>query len=313
VFRIATRGSTLALWQAHHVERALTEGETRLEIIRTTGDRITDVPLSQIGDRGLFTRELDAALLDGRADCAVHSLKDIPTLLPEGLQIGAILEREDPRDAWITRDTTASPESLPAGARVGTSSLRRRAILLATRPDLTVVDVRGNLDTRLEKLYRGDYDAMILALAGMRRLGRASEVTRLLDAPEWLPAPGQGAIAVVIRAGDDNARTRLAPLNHVATEKAVRAERALLRELEGGCQVPIGALARIDSDTIELTALVASIDGSVILRRTLAGSADDPETLGRNLAAEMIDAGADDILRTVRETSATHAPTVTSP
>lgn len=317
MFAIATRGSALALWQAHHVEAELNASaagtEIRLEIIRTTGDRITNVPLSQIGDRGLFTRELDAALLDGRADCAVHSLKDIPTLLPDGLKIAAILRRDDPRDAWIARDRTTTIDLLPAGARVGTSSLRRRAILLASRPDLAVVDVRGNLDTRLDKLYGGEYDAMILALAGMRRLDRESDVTAPLDAPVWLPAPGQGAIAVVVRANDENAIARVAPLNDAATEIAVRAERSLLRTLEGGCQVPIGALARMDGDTIQLAALVASIDGTIVLRRSLSGSAHEPESLGQRLAREMVDAGADEILRAVRATALNNAPTVTSP
>lgn len=300
---IATRGSALALWQTHRVQELLHangHADSRLEIIRTTGDRITDVPLSQIGDRGLFTRELDAALLDGRADCAVHSLKDIPTVAPDGLVIAAILERADPRDAWLARDGRSTLDSLPPGATVGTSSLRRRALVLEKRRDLVVKDVRGNLDTRLDKLARGDYDALILANAGISRLGRDAAVTALLDPPHWLPAPGQGAIAVVARANDTSTCSALQPLNHYATSMETRAERALLNTLEGGCQVPVGAWAHTRAERITLHALVAAPDGSSVLRAQQDGPVSDPEAVGRELAQRMLTDGADRILAALR-------------
>jgi hydroxymethylbilane synthase len=316
---IATRGSKLALWQAELVQRELARGsssiETRLEIVRTTGDRITDVPLSRIGDRGLFTRELDNALIDRKADCAVHSLKDVPTLLPDGLAIAAILPREDPRDAFVARDKSATLHNMPPHARVGTSSLRRRALLLEQRPDLHAVDVRGNLDTRLEKLRAGEYDALILAAAGLIRLGRADAITSLLDGPHWLPAPGQGAIAVVARADDDATLALLRPLHHEQTGIAVRAERALLRALEGGCQVPIGALADVRLSDMTLRAIVAHPDGHIVLRDSIDGGIEPgaAESLGQNLAARLLDAGADAILRDLRAASRDAAPPVTPP
>ncbi len=315
---IATRGSILALWQANHVAAAVRAAgpdvETRLEIVRTTGDRITDVPLSLIGERGLFTGELDNALLDGRADAAVHSLKDLPTAIPDGLMIAAILQREDARDAWLARDGAATLQSLPRGAVVGTSSLRRRALLLAARPDLDVNDVRGNLDTRLAKLADGLYDAMILALAGLRRLGREDAVTQLLDAPDWLPAPGQGAIAVVTRADDARTQALLKPLQHNDTTLAVTAERALLRTLEGGCQVPIGALATVIDGMLTLHAIVADPDGGQLVRAARDQSVnDDPLTLGRDLAAIMLQQGAASILDRLRLQSTGSAPPVAAP
>jgi hydroxymethylbilane synthase len=316
MLRIATRGSLLALWQARHVAKSLAEHhggpEATLDVVTTTGDRITDVPLSQIGERGIFTRELDVAILSGRADCAVHSLKDLPTTLPEGLVIAAILEREDARDAWLAADGRSRMHELQAGARVGTSSLRRRALLQAARPDLDVVDVRGNLDTRLEKLSRGHCDAMILALAGIRRLGRESVVTEALDATQWIPAPGQGAIAVVARTEDRAVREQLAILDHAQTATAVVAERTLLRALEGGCQVPIGAFATVSENGIALHAVVADPDAPRVVRGMLTGPRSEPERLGDGLASRMLADGADAILQRLRASGA-QSLTVTPP
>jgi hydroxymethylbilane synthase len=303
--RIASRGSKLALWQAHHVARRLSEAdggaESEIVVVRTTGDRITDVPLSHIGDRGLFTKELDAALLNGSADLAVHSLKDIPTRLPDGLVIAAISEREDPRDALLlAHGAPGSLETLPHAARVGTSSLRRRAQLIHARPDLQVLDLRGNLDTRLARLDAGDYEAVVLAAAGVTRLGWGQRIAEKLDPAEWLPAVGQGALAVVTRAGDSDLIQRLQVLHHAETGAAVTAERAFLHALQGGCQIPIGALATCERDTVRLAGLVASLDGAHILRGEGRASLGDPATAGLELAAELRAAGADRILSEIR-------------
>lgn len=301
--RIATRGSELALWQAHAVGRWLEAGgcATELCIVKTTGDRIQDVPLSRIGDKGLFTRELDAALLEGHADLAVHSLKDVPTRLPEGLALAAVTERADPRDVLLLAGGAAgSLDGLPAGARVGTSSLRRRAQLAARRPDLHVADLRGNLNTRLAKLDAGEHDAIVLAAAGVDRLGWADRVAERLDAPAWLPAAGQGALAVVIRAVRADVAERLRPLHHAATAAATAAERALLRALEGGCQVPIGALGTVRGHRLRLHALVASLDGRTVVRAEEAGPADQAEALGLRAAEVLAARGASEVLAAVR-------------
>lgn len=302
--RIASRGSTLALRQAEIVRLRLLdqnpEHVIEINIIHTMGDRITDVPLARIGDRGLFTKELDRALLDGSADFAVHSLKDIPTQLPDGLELAAVLEREDPRDVLVVAPLRPPRlELLPSGARVGTSSLRRRALLLALRPDLLVEDLRGNLDTRLERLTAGGYDAAILALAGLMRIGRSDQVAQILDPPVWLPAVGQGALAVVARTDDRSTRTLLAPLDHPATRAAAIAERSLLATLEGGCQIPVGALATVDAE-LTLHACVASIDGQQIVRGARAGPPTEAATVGRELATELLDQGARAILDQLR-------------
>lgn len=313
VFTIATRGSSLALWQATHVQEGIAQIESCLEVVRTTGDHITDVPLSRIGGRGLFTRELDTAVLDGRADCAVHSLKDLPTQLAPGLALAAVLEREDARDAWLAADGFTTIDRIPAGSRVGTSALRRRAQLLARRPDLDVRDIRGNLDTRLAKLKDGDYDALILALAGLRRLGRADAVTQVLRSPEWLPAPGQGAVAVVARADDATALEALAPLDHADTRIAVTAERALLRHLEGGCQVPIGTHACIVDGRIRMDAVVADPDGRDVLRTSGEAGIEDAWDLGISLARRLLDDGAHRILDQLRNSGSEDVPPVTLP
>lgn len=314
--RIASRGSELALWQAHHVRDALLHArpgvDVEIEIIRTTGDRILDVPLAKIGDRGLFTKEIDAAILAGEADVAVHSLKDVPTRLPDGLVLAAVSRRADPRDVLLCGAGHTGLDSLPAGARVGTSSLRRVAQLRALRPDLEVADLRGNLNTRLARLDAGLYDAILLAAAGVLRLGWDDRITEYLDPATWLPAVGQGALAIVARAGDDSVLSHLAPLHDEETASCVAAERTLLRALEGGCQVPIGALARRDGDVLHLHAMIASLDGSTILRDRESGPSADAAELGARLADRMHAAGGGAILAELRATDAA-APRVPPP
>jgi hydroxymethylbilane synthase len=310
--RIASRGSELALWQTRAVEEAirLEAPGTAVEIrvVRTTGDHVQDVPLARIGDKGLFTKELDAALLAGEADLAVHSLKDLPTRIPDGLELVAVSRREDPRDVLLLPPgRTGSLASLPPGARVGTSSLRRRAQLCALRPDLEVLDLRGNLNTRLAKLDRGDYDAIVLAAAGVLRLGWKARIAEHLDPAAWLPAVGQGALGVVARAGDGRMRALLEAFHDPFTAACTAAERAFLAALEGGCQVPIGALATVDDEGLTLHGLVADVDGSTVLRDSvfLAIRADDgwPDAvtgLGRELADRLLAMGAGEVLARVR-------------
>lgn len=315
---IASRGSTLALWQAHHVQarlRALRpDADVGIEVIHTTGDRITDVPLAMIGDKGLFTKEVDNALLDGRAHVAVHSFKDVPTRIPDGLALAAVLEREDPRDAFLPApDAPRTLAELPAGANVGTSSLRRRALLLAARPDIVIQDLRGNLDTRLQKLQEGRYDAIILALAGLRRFGRESAAGEALGPPHWLPAAGQGALALVARADDTATLELLARLDHATTRAATAAERAFLAALEGGCQIPIGALGTVDGARLHLRGLVAATDGRRVVRGEMEGDSNDAASLGRSLAQQLIEQGADDVLREVRGAAGAAVPRPQAP
>lgn len=306
--RLASRGSTLALWQAQHVQALLRSAhdalDVAIEVLHTTGDRITDVPLAMIGDRGLFTKEVDDAVLDGRADAAVHSFKDVPTRIPDGLALAAVLEREDPRDAFLPAPGRARAlDALPPGARIGTSSLRRRALLLASRPDLVIEDLRGNLDTRLKKLDDGAYDGIILALAGLRRFGREDRAGELLDPPHWLPAAGQGALALIAREDDAETLSILQPLDHSPTRAATLSERALLARLEGGCQIPIGALARIQRETLALHGLVASLDGTTVVRGRLSGAVRDAAKIGAALAHQLLEDGADDVLSALRSMS----------
>ncbi len=303
--RIASRGSELALWQSRAVQAALAAADPALQVeigvIKTTGDRIQDVPLAKIGDKGLFTKELDAALLDGAADLAVHSLKDVPTRLPEGLALAAVTTREDPRDVVILPPgRRGGLYYVRTGAKVGTSSLRRRAQLQALRPDLEITDLRGNLNTRLAKLDAGACDAIILAAAGVLRLGWAERIGQYLDAPAWLPAVGQGALAVVARADRRDVLDRLGALHDPAAAACTTAERALLRALEGGCQVPIGALASVDGDVVALHGLVADLDGRRILRVQEVGSTADAEGVGRRAADALLAKGAGDILAGIR-------------
>lgn len=311
--RIASRGSELALWQSRAVEAALRAAdpslEVRIDVIKTTGDRIQDVPLAKIGDKGLFTKELDAALLADAADLAVHSLKDVPTRLPDGLALAAVTVREDPRDVvLLPPGRTGGLDALPPGARVGTSSLRRRAQLQALRPDLEVQDLRGNLNTRLAKLDRGDYDAIILAAAGVRRLGWEDRITESLDPGQWLPAVGQGALAVVCRADRADVLDRLRALHDPHTAACTTAERALLRALEGGCQVPIGALGRVEGDRLVLEGLVADTDGTRILRVRESGPVDDAQAIGRRAADALLARGAGEVLAAVRARAAAPEP-----
>jgi hydroxymethylbilane synthase len=316
VIRIGSRGSALALWQSHHVRDRLLQAhpglEIEIEIITTTGDKILDVPLAKIGDKGLFTKELDRALLDGRVNIAVHSLKDIPTRIEPGLALAAVGKREDPSDALIVAPgRPANLIGLPAGSRIGTSSLRRRAQLLALRTDIEVLDLRGNVDTRLAQVAAGKYDAIILALAGIKRLGFADRAAEVLRAPTWLPAVGQGALGIVCR--DDDAKTRdiLAFFDDDTTHRATIAERAFLRELEGGCQVPIAALGVADDNGVHLHGLVASLDGSTVLRTDAHG--DDAASLGKQLAHTLLEQGAGDVLAAVRRAMMTDAPQPAAP
>jgi hydroxymethylbilane synthase len=293
---IASRGSQLALWQAHWVEGQLQAlgHEVRIEIIKTTGDKITDVPLAKVGTKGLFTKEIEEALLDGRADLAVHSLKDLPTELPEGLVLAAVPEREDPRDAVAGKRL----DDLPQGARVGTSSLRRAAQLRKLRPDLVVESVRGNVDTRLRKLDEGRYDAILLAAAGLNRLGWGDRIAEILDPARMCPAVGQGALAIETRASGAGFDA-VHPLNHAATHAAVAAERGVLGALGGGCQVPIGAHALVAGDRVRVYAIVASPDGSEIVRGESEGSVAEADAIGRALALDLLERGGRRILQTV--------------
>ncbi len=303
--RIASRGSELALWQSRAVQAALRAADPALEVeidvIKTTGDIIQDVPLAKIGDKGLFTKELDTALLSGAADLAVHSLKDVPTRLPDGLVLAAVTERADPRDVLLLPPGGSGDlDSLPPGARVGTSSLRRRAQLQALRPDLAVLDLRGNLNTRLAKLDRGDYDAIVLAAAGVLRLGWGERVAAYLDPPAWLPAVGQGALAIVARGDRTDVVERLRLLHDPHAAACTRAERALLRALEGGCQVPIGALGRVEGDRLVLHGLVAELDGGRILRVEESGPVAEADAIGRRAADALLARGAAGILSGIR-------------
>ncbi len=293
---IASRGSQLALWQAQWVQSRLAElgRESRIEIIRTTGDKITDVPLAKVGTKGLFTKEIEEALLDGRADLAVHSLKDLPTELPDGLVLAAVPPREDPRDALVGKRL----DELQPGARLGTSSLRRAAQLRLLRPDLTVESVRGNLDTRLRKLDEGQFDAILLAAAGLKRLGWADRIAEVLDPSVMCSAVGQGALAIETRP-EGAGREASAALNDEATRTAVTAERAVLRTLGGGCQVPIGAYAAVTDGRLRLTAIVASPEGGELIRAGSEGSAADAESLGQALGEELLARGAGRILAAV--------------
>jgi hydroxymethylbilane synthase len=301
MLRIGSRGSKLALWQANWVKQQLEARGTpcRIEIIKTTGDKITDVPLAKVGAKGLFTKEIEEALLDGRIDLAVHSLKDLPTEVPPGLKIAAIPEREDPRDALVGRRL----ENLPAGSKVGTSSLRRVAQLRAERPDLVIESVRGNLDTRLRKLSEGQYDALVLAAAGLSRLGWAERIAECFPVESMCPAPGQGALAIETREEGDAARV-CRSLDHAPARTAVEAERAVLAALGGGCQVPIGVYGRVVNERLELVAFVGLPDGSRVIRRSASGRASDALGIGRELASELLRAGAREILQEVYGVSA---------
>jgi hydroxymethylbilane synthase len=307
-FRIATRSSELALRQARTVAGLLGKTGVRTELVtyKTVGDRNLAQPLSEIGAKGLFTKELEDDLARGKVHCCVHSLKDLPTAMPPGLAIAALLEREDPRDALVVNHNVgaASLAELPRGSRVGTSSLRRRAQLMALRPDLEVVELRGNVPTRVKKVDDGLVHAAILAAAGLHRLDVHQRISGYLDAPEWLPAAGQGAIAVQVRADDATTRKIVAALDHHATATAVKAERGFLAALEGGCQVPIGALAMNG----ELYGFISSVDGRQALRDRIALDAENPEACGKALADALRAKGAEKILAGLHRLERAPAP-----
>jgi len=305
VIRLGSRGSQLALWQAEHIRSGIERRTGRpVEItkIKTTGDMILDVPLARVGGKGLFVKEIEEALLGGRIDLAVHSMKDVPTDLPDRLVIAAITRREDPRDAFLSRRYPRL-EELPAGARVGTSSLRRQTQLLGLRPDLRIESLRGNLDTRIRKMEEGLFDAVILAAAGIRRLGWEAKITQYLPPEVSLPAIGQGALGIEIRRDDPETLETVSFLNDRETACAVRAERGFLKRLEGGCQVPIASFGRTEGETIFLEGLVGRPDGSQILRARAQGSVSDPESLGVELAEDLLRRGAKEILDEVYRTA----------
>jgi hydroxymethylbilane synthase len=337
--RIATRGSKLALWQAEWVRTEIQKMHPELSIellkIKTTGDKILDVPLAQVGGKGLFVKEIEEALLRGDADLAVHSMKDVPTEFPEGLHLFSICRREDPRDALIvnSRLSTSAPVrsmsnathasllfALPSGAAIGTSSLRRACQLMNLRPDVKIVQLRGNLDTRVRKLDEGQFDAIVVACAGMKRLGLGERITEVLDTEISLPAIGQGAVGIECRIEDSFISSLIAPLHHEETALCVIAERAFLRRLEGGCQVPIAAHARIARNEsgianqsrmknleirtpfvgkVIMEGLVGSVDGKKMVKGAAEGRPDDCESMGIRLAEDLLDRGADDILSEV--------------
>ncbi len=300
--RIATRKSQLALWQAEYVRDVLLQYHPDLSVelvkMTTEGDKILDTPLAKVGGKGLFVKELENGLLNGDADIAVHSMKDVPVELPAGLHLAVICPREDPRDAFVSKAYT-SFESLPKGARLGTSSLRRQCQLAAQRPDLNIIDLRGNVNTRLLKLDNGDYDAIILAAAGLKRLGMEDRITETLSPEVSLPAIGQGAVGIECREDDEWVNELLAPLNDRDTAIRVRAERALNHRLQGGCQVPIAGYAELEHGVILLRGLVGTVDGSKIIHGEIAGQPEDAEYLGRVLAEDLLTRGADEILESL--------------
>ncbi|HEY2376852.1 MAG TPA: hydroxymethylbilane synthase [Gemmatimonadaceae bacterium] len=309
---IATRSSELALRQARQVQSALARSGVAAELktYKTTGDKKLEEPLSAIGGKGLFTKELEVDLAKGVVDCCVHSLKDLPTELPDGLTIGAVLPREDPRDVLIVNSVTGATSiaELPRGSRVGTSSLRRRAQLMALRSDVDVVTLRGNVPTRIRKVDDGQVHAAILAAAGVHRLGVSQHIASYLDAPDWLPAAGQGAIAVEIREDDASMRALLAEVHDAETWLQVRAERAFLDALEGGCQVPIGALAQEHDGILTLYGLIADVHGRQIVRGNYAIDAENPELSGIRLANELRGRGATEILEGLRRAEQVPSP-----
>lgn len=303
---IGTRGSKLAVWQAEWIKSRIEEMNSGVEVllnrIKTTGDKILDVPLAQVGGKGLFVKEIEEALLKHEADMAVHSMKDVPTEFPHGLHLAAICEREDPRDAFLSRIQNGRFsiqffKDLPEGATIGTSSLRRSCQLLNIRPDIKIAQLRGNLDTRLRKLDEGMFNAVILAAAGIKRLGLQKRITEILSFEISLPAIGQGAIGIECRTGDEYINRLIAPINHMETSICVKAERAFLKRLEGGCQVPIAAHAKfVNQSLIVLDGLVGSISGEKLIKANGTGSPADAEVLGIKVAEDILERGAKEIL-----------------
>ena len=299
---IATRKSPLALWQANYVRDALLARNPGLDVelltMTTQGDKILDTPLAKVGGKGLFVKELELGMLEGRADLAVHSMKDVPVEFPEGLGLAAILPREDPRDALIS-NKFSSVDELPKGARVGTSSLRRQCQLNARRPDLEILDLRGNVNTRLKKLDDGEYDAILLAAAGVKRMGWEERITELLEPEQFIPAIGQGAIGIEIRLDDERVRVLVGELNDQQTAIRITAERALNEALQGGCQVPIAGYSEISHGVILLRALVGRPDGSELVQGVISGKPEDAAELGQVLADDLLSRGAREILADV--------------
>ena len=300
ILKIATRQSPLALWQAEHIRARLEalHADLKVELVTfvTQGDKILDTPLAKIGGKGLFVKELEEALLDGRADLAVHSMKDVPMALPEGLTLAVICEREDPLDAFVS-NTYNSFAELPHGAKVGTSSLRRKCQILKQRPDLEIIDLRGNVGTRLSKLDAGLYDAIILASAGLKRLGLADRIRHTLQIEISLPAVGQGALGLECRAADQAVLDLILPLLHDETDICVRAERAFNAYLEGGCQVPIAGYASLSQGQLHIEGRVGSVDGATLLKVALKGTPEQAEQLGETLAQKLLEQGAGDLLK----------------
>jgi len=300
--RIGTRASALALWQAEWVKAELEKNYPDMSVsltkIKTTGDKILDVPLAQVGGKGLFVKEIEEAMLANEIDIAVHSMKDVPTMFPDGLHLACITKREDARDALLTRNNTKFKD-LPQGATIGTSSLRRQAQLMSIRPDFKIQQLRGNVDTRLRKLKEGEFDAIILAAAGVKRLGLAANVSEYIDPQISLPAIGQGALGIECRVDDRELNDLVAFFNHQDTRTCVTGERALLRRLEGGCQVPIACYGQMMNGKLHLVGLVASVDGKRIIKDMIEGEAAKAEKLGVSLAEMLLKRGADVILREV--------------
>jgi hydroxymethylbilane synthase len=305
--RIGSRGSQLALWQANHIAALLRQQghEVELEIIKTTGDKITDVALAKVGTKGMFTKEIEEALAANRVDLAVHSLKDLPTEVPPGFEIAAVTRRENPHDVFVSKDYSRI-DDLPRGARIGTSSLRRQAQLKGVRPDLDIHPLRGNVDTRLRKLASGEYDAIILAAAGVIRLGLTALVKQVIPTEIMCPAAGQGALGIEIRRGDAATRQYLTFLDDAVARATTTCERALLNKLGGGCQVPIGAFAEVRDRRLHLQGVVARPDGSHVLRESRPG--DDPEALGSEVGGVLLARGGDAILQQVYSGRPLEAP-----
>jgi hydroxymethylbilane synthase len=306
---IGSRGSELALWQANHIKREIEKKNknvsVEINIIKTKGDKILDVALSKIGDKSLFTKELESELLARRIDLAVHSLKDLQTQIPAGLKLAAVTKRHDVEDVLIARKKGITIQSLPEFGVVATGSLRRRSQLLHLRPDLTIFDLRGNVPSRIQKFLESEWDAIILARAGVERLNLKKHISSFIPKEDILPAVGQGALGIEIHEDNKIVEEIVKSLHHDKTYKAVMAERALLRALEGGCQVPIGAFAEVKSSGLYLDAVVGSLDGSITYRKKLRGSKNDPEKLGKTLAKDLLNAGAKEILKEVYQTART--------
>jgi hydroxymethylbilane synthase len=302
IVKLGTRGSMLALWQANHIKTRIEKNSPHVTVelvkIKTTGDKILDVPLAKVGGKSLFVKEIEEALLDANVDLAVHSMKDVPTVIPEGLKIAVATEREDPRDALVSTKGRKFAD-LPEGALIGTSSLRRQAQVLNIRPDLRIEGLRGNLDTRLRKVSEGAFDAIILAVAGLKRMRWDDRITECLDPTLMIPAVGQGALGIEVREGDAKTQELIAFLNHRQTAAAVSGERAFLEKLEGGCQVPIGAHGIVDGENMTIKGFVASTDGKSVIRGEVSGLMAESVKLGQNLAQDLLARGAGDILEEI--------------